>query len=209
MNSASRIRLPNCFGDHDSKHEMIYGGVSILMTLHSTDKRSISLIITKWNEEINIEHSIVSCAKSVDTFPKNVCKIHESITFIHIEDTCAWSQRNVFYFRWFFKRCWDTFKSISSVMVKIPSNWTRDRATLNRLHFPFQSILKTNGILCIFWTARAIFLSSNVYFKINICSAHMKIKTSAWSEIDECKAARLFHLHLLVELKTNNSTNQY
>lgn len=32
------IRLPNCSGDHDSVHEMIYGGVSILMTVHSIDK---------------------------------------------------------------------------------------------------------------------------------------------------------------------------
>lgn len=32
------IPLPNCSGDHDSVHEMIYGGVSILMTVHSIDK---------------------------------------------------------------------------------------------------------------------------------------------------------------------------
>lgn len=81
------IPLPNCSGDHDSVHEMIYGGVSILMTVHSIDKTPFADKNGKKTSNFNQVHgwewtvgprnqaksvSNVRIARETDIYPLNV-----------------------------------------------------------------------------------------------------------------------------------------
>lgn len=82
------IRLPNCSGDHDSVHEMIYGGVSILMTVHSIDKTPFADKNGKKNIELQPSPWVrMDCRTSnrveIKPNPFRMFELHEKRTFIH------------------------------------------------------------------------------------------------------------------------------